>query len=93
MGVVVGVKFAGQFAQVIGDGMRFILGSGGGHDFGVLVQTAHQSFFMLLDQLVQMGQSRCGLPLPAVFRQLAQDAAYPGVGVLDVVDRIVVALG
>ena len=49
------MELAGQLAQVVGNGMRFILSGGAGYDFGVLVQTVQQRFFVLFDQPVQMG--------------------------------------
>ena len=71
-----------------------LVGEGGGFDHFRIAGQGHQQFlFVGLHQLPEMGQPLFLVPCQAFFRQLAHHAANAGVGILNVIDRIVAGLG
>ena len=92
VGVVPGVKIPCQLAQVGGDSMGLAPAGSAGHHFRVAVQSSQQRGLVFVAQAVQLPQRRFPVPVPAQFRQSPQHTAGPGVGVLYIVDRVVVAL-
>ena len=87
------MKVARQLAQVGGDTVGFAGGRRCRHDFRVPIQLPQQGFFLLLGQRCQVRQGGGGVPFPTLLGQFAFDAAGPGMSVLDVIHRIVIALG
>src|SRR5690554_6718208 len=93
VGVVVGVELAGQLTQVVGEVVRLALGGGIGNQLRVLGQLVGQFFLFVQGQQAQIAHTLVQAPLYAFGGQLAQYAANPGVGILDVIHRVFIGLG
>jgi hypothetical protein len=88
-GHVEAVQVGGQILEVVGDQVGGQVAGGVGDGFREFGDAAQQRQFLGMLQAPAIGLGQVGFgAAPGV-----QHAAYPGVGVLDVIDRVVVALG
>ncbi len=92
VGVVVGMQPIRHLAKVVDDVMRLHFARGGGDGFREIGKYAGKFLFTFFDQQIQIGAVQTA-GVDVAFFCLSENAAHSGMGILNIVNRVIIRLG